>query len=44
MTMKKLIAILLTAGLLAAPMAASAGGRGGYSGRGGYYGHGGYGV
>jgi hypothetical protein len=44
MNMKKLIAILLTAGLLAAPMAASAGGRGGYSGRGGYYGHGGYGV
>jgi hypothetical protein len=44
MTMKKLIAILLTAGLLAAPMVASAGGRGGYSGRGGHYGHGGYGV
>lgn len=42
--MKKLIAILLTVGLFAAPMAASAGGRGGYSGRGGYYGHGGYGV
>jgi hypothetical protein len=44
MTMKKLIAIMLTAGLLAAPMVASAGGRGGYSGRGGHYGHGGYGV
>ena len=42
--MKKLIAIILTVGLFAAPMAASAGGRGGYSGRGGYYGHGGYGV
>lgn len=48
--MKKLIAILLTVGLFAAPMAASAGGRGGgsgrggYSGHGGYYGHGGYGV
>ncbi len=34
--MKKLIAIILTVGLFAAPMAASAGGRGGYSGHGGY--------
>jgi len=34
--MKKLIAILLTVGLFAAPMAASAGGRGGYSGHGGH--------
>jgi hypothetical protein len=42
--MKKLIAIMLTVGLFAAPMAASAGGRGGYSGHGGHYGHGGYGV
>ena len=40
--MKKLIATMLTVGLLAAvPGSASAGG-GGYSGRGGYYGHGGY--
>jgi hypothetical protein len=37
MTMKKLIALLLTAGLLAAvPGSASAGGRGGYSGHGGH--------
>jgi len=40
--MKKLIAILLTVGLFAAPTAASAGGRGGYPGHGGHYGHGGY--
>ena len=41
--MKKLIAIMLTAGLLAmVPGPASAGGRGGYSGHGGHYGHGGY--
>ena len=40
--MKKLIATMLTVGLLAAvPGSASAGG-GGYSGYGGYYGHGGY--
>jgi hypothetical protein len=49
MTMKKLIAIMLTVGLFAAiPGSASAemrggySGHGGYSGRGGYYGHGGY--
>lgn len=42
--MKKLIAIIVAAGLFAAPMAASAGGRGGYHGRGGYYGHGGHGA
>jgi hypothetical protein len=46
MTMKKLIAIMLTVGLFAAvPGSAFAEGRGGgYSGRGGYYGHGGYGA
>ena len=43
--MKKLIAIILTLGLLGAVTgSASAEGRGGFSGRGGYYGHGGYGV
>ncbi len=43
--MKKLIAIMLTMGLLAAvPAPASAEGRGGTSGRVGYYGHGGYGA
>ena len=43
--MKKLIAIMLAAGLFAAlPGSASAGGRGGYGGHGGYYGHGGHGV
>ena len=41
--MKKLIAILLTAGLFAAPTVASAGGRGGYPGYGGHYGHYGHG-
>jgi hypothetical protein len=39
--MRKLIAIILTVGFIAAPMAASAGGRGGYPVYGGYHGHGG---
>jgi hypothetical protein len=34
--MKKLIAVLLTAGLFAIPMTASAGGRGGHGGHGGF--------
>jgi hypothetical protein len=38
--MKKMIAILLAAGLFAAPMTASAGGRGGFSGHGGHGGGG----
>ena len=41
--MKKLIAIMLTAGLFATiPGSAFAEGRGGYYGHGGYHGHGGY--
>jgi hypothetical protein len=51
MTMKKLIAMILTVGLFAAiPGSASAEwrngayGHGGYQGHGGYYGHGGYGA
>ena len=39
--MRKRIAIILAVGLFAAPMAASAGGHGGYSGHGGHYGYGG---
>jgi len=45
--MKKSVAILLSVGILATPLAASAGDHGrGYSGHGGgyYHGHGGYGV
>ena len=41
--MKKLIVIMLTAGLFAAvPGSSFAGGRGGYYGHGGHYAHGGY--
>jgi hypothetical protein len=43
-TMKKLIAIMLTMGLLAAVPGSSSAGGGGYSGHGGYYGNGGYGA